>query len=252
MRPTFRLAAARALAPLLLAFAAVPAVAVPVTVGLSNLSFTIVSGYGIDGSEKAKDAPTLLDVVFAGGAAPATFTLQAAGESVTLDLGTVTLREASEHGGILPDETDDLWVTASFSLSQPVSSPFAISTRGIATGGSVSDADPDLKIQWAPVFVGFGDGGLLSILLNELSFTAAGPLTQTATVALVSALADPVPPLPQAPDEPLPGAGSGTAGSQLPAAAPAEADTVPEPGSLVLAALALMALPLVRRARPAC
>jgi hypothetical protein len=38
----------------------------------------------------------------------------------------------------------------------------------------------------------------------------------------------------------------------LPAAAPAEADTVPEPGSLVLAALALMALPLVRRARPAC
>jgi hypothetical protein len=241
MLSTLRRAALRTLAPALLAVAAAAAHAAPVTVSLSSFGFTVGSGYGVDASEKERDGATLLDVLFAGGAAPGSVMLQAAGDSVTLNLGTVTLREASEHGGILSAEADNLGIAGSFSLLSPVNSPFLINTQGIATLGSVSDAEVDLKIQWQPVLVAFGNGGLLSILLNELSFTSGGPLVQTATIALVNALTDPAPPL---------GTGGGTGEGQQPGTGPAPIAAVPEPGGLMLAALALAsltALSLLRR-----
>jgi PEP-CTERM motif len=190
--------------------------AAPVSVAVSGYSFTEGAGYGVDADEKKA---TLLDMVFASSFSAQSFVLNAAGDSMTFAVATAQLREDNAHGGITGDEMNDLGMAATFTFTSPFGTPIQVSTTGSATDGSVSDTWTDLLFDWAPVQVALGSGGLLEISLNDLAFTEAQTLTQTATITLL-----------RAPDA-------------------TNRSENPEPGSLVLAGVALAGLGFVRRAR---
>lgn len=205
----------------LMACASGSALAVPVTFTGSFDSFTPGSGYGADGpgvevwpllpplpvTPPAPGTPlqggeggTLLDVVFtATNTSTVTFTLPAAGASVTATICVVELRERFIDAA----ELDGLDVVANFTFSSPVAGPITVSATGTATVGPVPPvptlealADVDLVIDWDPVQVPFGAGGLFELSLADLSFntlplppplgTGGGSvLNQTATITLL-------------------------------------------------------------------
>jgi PEP-CTERM motif len=185
-------------------------------VSVSGFSFERGIGYGIDDNESSG---TRLNVTFSSSSLAQNFTLGAVGDSRTFDFGSVEFLEPNSHGGILATETDNLGVTATLTFTAPFSSPIEMLVTGSATTGSVSDSAIDFTIDWNPVQVGFGSGGLLKIELNDLSFTGLQTLTQTATITLLST-------------------GEVT-----------RVEQIPEPGTLVLAGLALGAVGFVRRSR---
>jgi hypothetical protein len=166
--------------PAVLAFAALHTHATPVSV--SDFSFAPGSGYGVDANESSG---TMLDVLFSSGFSAQGFALDAIGDSRTFDLGSVALREPNSHGGILAAETDGLDIAARLTFTDPFSSLIQMLVTGSATTGSVSDSAIDFTIDWNPVQVAFGSGGLLEIALNDLNFTAIETLTQTATITLL-------------------------------------------------------------------
>jgi hypothetical protein len=186
-------------------------------VSVSDFSFALGSGYGVDANE---NSGTRLDVLFSGSSFSAqSFTLGAVGDFRTLALGTVQFREENAHSGILASETDGLDVAANLTFVDPFATVVQMLVTGSATIGSVSDAAIDFTIDWNPVQMAFGSGGLLEIALNDLNFTGMQTLTQSATITLLRT-------------------------SEV-----TRVEQIPEPGTLVLAGLALGAVGFVRRSR---
>ena len=102
-------------------------------------------------------------------------------DAKTFLLGTVTFLEPDSHGGILQAETDNLGVTAKFTITDPLNGVENVTAVGKAFTGSVSDHAVDYTLTWSPLDVSFGNGGLFEISLNDLSFTTRNSEVETVT-----------------------------------------------------------------------
>jgi len=150
--------------------------AIPFSV--TSASFTPGAGYGIDvnssGSPVENANSTLLDVRFSTLAfVTQNFELNSVGEFKTFNIGTIDFREPNGSQGIRPAETDFLTVIATLMFANPESGNKVINAIGQATPGSTQDGDVDLTINWASQTVAFGNTGQYQIDFTDLSFTRA-------------------------------------------------------------------------------
>jgi hypothetical protein len=141
-------------------------------------------GYGVDANE---NAATLLGVVFStAGFSTQNFALNSVGASQQFLFGTVNFNEPNSMGGITAAETDDLGVTATITLTNPLGTTQTLTAVGAATTGSINDAAVDYTLTWTPITVNFGIGGQFSIALDTLSFSDNGTQNLNATIAMIT------------------------------------------------------------------
>jgi hypothetical protein len=198
---------------LLVALWAVAGVAAAVPFSITGVTFTPGSGYGVDAEESSSNS-LLLDVKFSNAAFVAqTFDLNAVGATKTFSIGTVSFDEPNTHQGIIGGEQDNLGVRVTFSFMLPGNASPFVFTTATATTGSIQDGAIDYSLDWAPIQVSFGNTGKYSISLNDLSFTSNASVTQTATITLLAM----------------------------------DSSAVPEPGSIALFGLGMLALGGLRR-----
>ena len=200
---------------LLLSLWAAAGVAAATPFSLTGVSFAPGVGYGVDGTETS-DLSTLLDVRFTTtGFSAQNFNLNTVGQSKTFAIGTVQLAESNNAQGITQNERDFLDVKVTFSFLLPGNTSPFVTANGAAEAGSVQDNELDYVLTWSPMTVNFGTSGKYQISLANLSFDGKNNTalqTQNATITLLAA-----------------------------------DNAVPEPGSIALFGLGMLALGGLRR-----
>jgi hypothetical protein len=172
--------------PRLLAALALPmcsaVTAAPVAFQVTPTAFVAGPGYGTDVSEVGG---TLLDVGFGVTGGSSSFSIDQPLDTFTFAVGPITLLEPDT---IDASETDGLAVSAVFAFTEPTIGNVIVSGLGVATAGSLGDADVDYRIDWVGTNVAFGNGGLFNITLSSSLFRSTGASqVQTATVTLIAA-----------------------------------------------------------------
>jgi hypothetical protein len=190
---------------------ALPAFATPFTV--SAVNFTHQGGY--TNSSANNDGFLGMDFSTAGFVAQ-NFNLTTVGQFVEFTFGTADLVEA--NAGIDANEIDNLGVFANFTFTAPTGITRTVTAAATPVQGQINDAAVDLTLAFAPELVNFGSTGQFRISLNDLVFSQRGAQTATARITLVATDTAVTP-----------------------------GGTVPEPGSLALAGLGLVAAGMVRR-----
>jgi len=200
---------------LLLSLWTAAGVAAATPFSLTGVSFAPGTGYGVDATETS-NLSTLLDVKFSNAAfSTQSFSLNTVGQSKTFAIGTVQLAESNNAQGIIESERDFLDVKVTFSFLLPGNTSPFVTANGTAEAGSLPDNDVDYLLTWSPITVNFGTSGKYQISLANLSFdgkTNTALQTQNATITLLAA-----------------------------------DNAVPEPGSIALFGLGMLALGGLRR-----
>jgi hypothetical protein len=176
-----------------LAFAAAAGSAAAVSFTITSGAFSTGTGYGTGNGQ--------LDAIFSSSFTPQSFNLNP-GQSASFAFGNVRLRESCINTGhvivdllllcgIGGDETDNLGVTANLTFTDPLIGL----VQSVAIVGAIAgpvDFIPglgitDLFIQFDPVTVNFGAGGVFTVNLDDMVFASRETLGTDATITLVSA-----------------------------------------------------------------
>lgn len=200
-------------------------------------------GYGADPDEKFG---TLLDVQFDLKAASGDRNFDfSSPDGYVFNLAELKLDEPNTEGGIKIeekknkdeekknrdkemvryDETDGLRLTWHIQIGGAFEGVVEVRTDPSVVIGPVNDSDADYTLDWSPVEIEFGSGGLLSISLTDLALDAKKSVMQTATIELLRL---PSPPTRQTPPP---------------------SESVPEPGSVALLLGGLAGVVATRRRR---